>query len=152
MVATGIRGVVLGADTVVVVADQLLGKPADPADAGRMLRLLRHRSHEVITGVAVIDVERGRELTTAATTTVVMSDFDDAAIEAYVATGSPLDKAGSYAIQDIPGDWISSVIGSYTNVVGLPLAETRQLLAAVGIALLPAQSASGSDDELGRPR
>ena len=136
MVASGVRGVVLGADTVVVVGDQLLGKPADRADARRMLRLLRRRPHDVITGVAVIDVERGRELTTAATTTVVMSDFDDASIEAYVATGGPLDKAGSYAIQDVPDGWITSVAGSYTNVVGLPLAETRELLAAVGIALL----------------
>ena len=143
VVATGARGVVLGADTVVVVDDQLLGKPADPADARRMLRLLRHRAHDVITGVAVVDVERGRELTGAATTTVVMSDFDDAAIEAYVATGSPLDKAGSYAIQDVPDGWITAVNGSYTNVVGLPLAETRELLAAVGIALLPRSATEG---------
>ena len=137
VVARGVRNIVLAADTVVVAGDRLLGKPADGAEAGRMLRLLRRRAHDVITGVAAVDVENRRELTSAALTTVVMGEFDDAAIAAYVATGSPLDKAGGYAIQDVPADWITAVRGSYTNVIGLPLVATRALLGALGVPLLP---------------
>ena len=134
----GIRGVVLAADTVVVVGDRLLGKPADTDEARRMLRLLRNRAHEVITGVAVIDAESGREATTAVVTRVLMADYDDVAIEKYVATGGPLDKAGGYAIQDIPNEWVTALDGPYTNVVGLPLAATRRLLEEFAVPLLPA--------------
>jgi len=138
VIVAGVRGVVLAADTVVVVGGQLLGKPADADEARRMLCLLRNRAHDVITGVAVIEAERGREATTAVVTRVLMGDYDDAAIEAYVATGGPLDKAGGYAIQDIPGDWVTALVGPYTNVIGLPLAATRGLLADFGVPLLPA--------------
>jgi septum formation protein len=137
VVAAGVRGVVLAADTVVVVDDQVLGKPADPGAARRMLRLLRSRAHEVITGVAVIDADTGRAATTAVVTRVVMADYSDAALEAYVATGGPLDKAGGYAIQDIPTGWVTALAGPYTNVVGLPLAATRRLLSGFGVPLLP---------------
>jgi septum formation protein len=136
VMASGVRGVVLAADTVVVLGEHVLGKPGDADDARRMLRLLRNRAHEVITGVAVIDADTDRAATTAVVTVVGMGNYDDAAIEAYVATGGPLDKAGGYAIQDVPGPWITSVIGPYTNVVGLPLAATRGLLASFGVPLL----------------
>ena len=136
VVGTGVGGVVLAADTVVVVEGQLLGKPRDADDARRMLRLLRNRPHEVVTGVAVVDAETGWTATTAVVTVVVMADYGDEAIDAYVATGGPLDKAGAYAIQDIPGAWIKAVSGSYTNVVGLPLAATRRLLESFGVPLL----------------
>lgn len=137
VVAAGVRGLVLAADTVVVVDDQVLGKPADPGEARRMLRLLRNRAHDVITGVAVIDAETGRVATTAVVTRVVMADYADGALEAYVATGGPLDKAGGYAIQDIPAGWVTALAGPYTNVVGLPLAATRRLLSGFGVRLLP---------------
>jgi len=144
----GVGGIVLAADTVVVVGEELLGKPRDAADARRMLRLLRGRAHEVITGVALVDTEHGREATSAVVTTVVMGHFDDAALEAYVTSGGPLDKAGAYAIQEIPEGWVTSLVGSYTNVVGLPLAETRALLAEFRVPLLAPGSAGRGDDEL----
>ncbi len=138
VIVAGVRGVVLAADTVVIVGDRLLGKPADADEARRMLRLLKNHAHEVITGVAVIDAESGRAATTAVVTRVLMADYDDAAIAAYVARGGPLDKAGGYAIQDIPNEWVTALAGPYTNVVGLPLAATRRLLEDFGVPLLPA--------------
>ena len=122
-----VRGVVLGADTVVVVDGAPLGKPADPADARHMLRRLRGRVHEVVTGVSVVGA--GREATRTVVSRVLMRAYDDATIDAYVATGEPLDKAGAYAVQEGGGDLVAAVIGSYSNVVGLPLAVTRELLA-----------------------
>lgn len=136
-VAIGVRGIVLGADTVVTIDAAVLGKPVDAADARRMLRLLRGRAHDVVTGVAVMDTASGRETSTAVVTRVVMGQYDDAAIEAYVATGSPLDKAGAYAIQEVGADWVTSLTGSYSNVVGLPLAATRRLLEGFGVPLRP---------------
>jgi septum formation protein len=136
VVGTGVRGVVLAADTVVAVDENLLGKPRDADDARRMLHLLHNRAHEVVTGVAVVDAATGRVATTAVVTVVVMGDYDDDALEAYVATGAPLDKAGGYAIQEIPESWLQAVVGPYSNVVGLPLAATRRLLASFGVPLL----------------
>ena len=93
------EGVVLGADTLVVVDDEVLGKPAGPDDARRMLRRLRGREHRVVTGIAVVDAATGRQATEAVVSRVRMADYPDEAIEAYVASGEPLDKAGAYAIQ-----------------------------------------------------
>ncbi len=132
----GARGVLLGADTVVAVEGRALGKPTDADEARRMLRTLRDRAHDVITGIAVIDSVGGREASTAVVTRVVMGRYDDAAIDAYVATGSPFDKAGGYAIQEIGDRWVVGLRGSYSNVVGLPLGATRQLLEAFGVELL----------------
>jgi septum formation protein len=129
--------VVLGADTEVVLDGRLLGKPRDPADAARMLRELRGREHEVITGLALVelDVPRApsRQETTSVTSRVRMGDYDDAAIEAYVATGEPLDKAGAYAVQGLGGQLVAGVDGCFTNVVGLPLTTTRALLERRGL-------------------
>jgi septum formation protein len=128
-------GIVLGADTVVTIDGQVLGKPADAADARAMLRKLRGRAHEVITGVAVVDARTGRAERTAVTSRVRMAEFDERVIDDYVATGEPLDKAGAYAIQGAGGALVASWQGSYTNVVGLPLAETARLLADFGVAV-----------------
>jgi len=133
----GASGIVLGADTVVAVDGHPLGKPAHADEARRMLRTLRDRAHDVITGVAVIDTMTARDAATAVVTHVVMRRYDDAAIDAYVSTGSPFDKAGGYAIQEIGDGWVSGVTGSYSNVVGLPLGATRQLLHDFGVPLLP---------------
>ena len=121
--------VVLGADTEVVLDGALLGKPRDAADAARMLRALRGRSHEVITGVALVaSGPDAREEATAVTTRVTMRHYTDEELEAYVATGEPLDKAGAYAVQGL-GRWlVGAVDGCFTNVVGLPVSTTRQLL------------------------
>ena len=122
--------IVLGADTIVVVENEsdneVLGKPKDPADAARMLRQLSNRTHQVITAIAVATAQ-GLDFT-AETTTVTMSEIPEAEIEAYVATGEPMDKAGAYAIQGRAARWIPRIEGCYSNVVGLPLAATARLL------------------------
>ena len=135
-VATRVReGIVLGADTVVTIDGEALGKPADADDARGMLRRLRGREHEVITGVAVVDARSGRAERTAVTSRVRMADYGEREIDAYVATGEPLDKAGAYAIQGAGGALVAGYEGSYSNVVGLPLAETARLLTAFGVAV-----------------
>lgn len=125
-------GVVLGADTLVILDGQALGKPRDADDAVAMLQRLRGRWHEVITAIAAVDAATGREAAEAVVTRVQMADYTDAEIAAYVATGEPLDKAGAYAIQDRGRALVASVDGSYTNVVGLPVDETRRLLQRLG--------------------
>jgi septum formation protein len=129
---------VLGADTVVVVDDEALGKPQNPADARRMLRRLRGRGHEVITGLGVLDAAGGRVVTATATSQVLMRDYPDDAIEAYLATGESFDKAGAYAVQGAGRDLVAGWVGSYSNVVGLPLGEVRRLLIGFGAAVSPA--------------
>jgi septum formation protein len=122
---------VLGADTVVVCDGEVLGKPVDAADAARMLGLLSGRTHQVITGVAVIGgglgkahvVEVAAELTQVTVRTLSADD-----IATYVASGEPMDKAGAYAIQGYAGLWIPRISGCYFNVVGLPLALVTSLL------------------------
>src|ERR1700760_692453 len=109
---------VLGADTVVVVDEHLLEKPADPEDAARMLRLLCGRSHQVITGVCV--VTSGFEQTEAEITQVQFSPLSEEEITDYVRSGEPMDKAGAYGIQGIASRWIGRIEGCYFNVVGLP--------------------------------
>ena len=122
------QGVVLGADTVVVIDGAVLGKPADAAEARTMLYRLRGRRHEVITGLAVVDAAGGRSATDAVVTEVVMRGYDDATIDSYVASGEPLDKAGAYAIHGRAGAWVTRITGSYSGIMGLPLAETAELL------------------------
>lgn len=122
---------VLGADTIVVVDDDVLGKPKDAADARRMLARLSSREHHVYTGVAVVcAAERGalRTRTDVVRTAVRFRELTEAEIEEYVATGEPLDKAGAYGIQGMGGRLVESYEGSYTNVVGLPMETTRDML------------------------
>lgn len=129
--------VVLGADTEVVLDGRLLGKPRDAADAARMLRELRGRQHEVITGLAVVALgppgAPPESETAAVTSRVRMGDYSDALIEDYVATGEPLDKAGGYAVQGLGGRLVAAVDGCLTNVIGLPLTTTRSLLERRGL-------------------
>ncbi len=126
--------VVLGADTVVVVDGELLGKPADAADARRMLRLLSGRKHEVITGVCL--VASGVPSISSETTVVTVNELTDEEIADYVASVEPMDKAGAYAIQGIASRWIPRIEGDYSNVVGLPVALVFRMLreAAVKVA------------------
>lgn len=128
-------GIVLGADTVVVVDGVGLGKPAGAEEAAAMLRRLRGRSHEVITGVAVVDAASGRARSAAVVTRVAMADVTDEAIAAYVAGGEPFDKAGAYAIQGEGAALVAGFDGPYSNVVGLPLAATAGLLRDFGVAV-----------------
>lgn len=127
--------VIIGADTIVTLDGDVLNKPIDPDDARRMLRRLSGRTHTVYTGLAVIDARQSDapplfDLVASQVTVAVLSDTD---IDAYVATGEPLDKAGAYGIQGLGGRLVRSVTGSYTCVVGLPLVETCRLLKAAGI-------------------
>jgi septum formation protein len=117
---------VLGADTVVVVDGQLLGKPSDAADAARMLRLLSGREHQVITGVCL--VVSGQSSVASETTLVTLSELTDKEIADYVVSGEPMDKAGAYAIQGIASRWIPRIEGDYSNVVGLPVALVFRML------------------------
>jgi septum formation protein len=119
--------VVLGADTVVVCDGVIMGKPVDAADAERMLLLLSGRTHQVVTGVALVwgpgSVEVAAEVTQ-----VTMRTLSPQEVADYIATGEPMDKAGAYAIQGYAGRWIPRIQGCYFNVVGLPLSLVAALL------------------------
>ena len=123
---------VLGADTIVIVNGQILGKPHDVADAARMLRLLVGRTHQVTTGVCLRRPDdKGRSSvddTRSETTRVTMSGLNEDDIRSYIATGEPMDKAGAYAIQGIASRWISQIEGDYFNVVGLPVSLVYRML------------------------
>jgi septum formation protein len=118
---------VLGADTVVVCNEEVMGKPADAADAARMLLLLSGRTHQVVTGVAVVWASGSAEVA-AEMTHVTMRTLSPQEVAGYVAGGEPMDKAGAYAIQGYAGRWIPRIHGCYFNVVGLPLALVTSLL------------------------
>jgi nucleoside triphosphate pyrophosphatase len=133
--------VVLGADTIVVVDAQILGKPRDVADATRMLRLLSGRSHQVTTAVCLVGTELGQkqklerfEDVRSEITVVTMDALSDDDIHSYVSTDEPMDKAGAYAIQGRASRWISRIEGDYCNVVGLPVSLVYKMLKENGLA------------------
>ena len=118
-VEAGTGETVLGADTVVVLDGRILGKPADAADAARMLESLSGRMHEVLTGVCLR--RGGRTEASCEVTRVWFAALTPEEVAAYVASGEPMDKAGAYAIQGLASKFISRIEGSYSNVVGLPV-------------------------------
>jgi septum formation protein len=130
-------GIVLGADTIVVLDGDLLGKPVDDADSTRILRRLSGREHRVVTGIAVVDAGTGSVNTSTVASSVRFPALSDREIALYVASGEPRGKAGAYAIQGIGAGLVSALEGCFTNVVGLPLCETARLLRAAGIAVNP---------------
>lgn len=136
-VARGVAdGVVIGADTVVVRDGEIINKPADAAEAVAMLSRLQGRAHQVITGVAVLDVRDGavvRRDVRHAETEVRMRPVSDAELRAYAATGEPLDKAGGYGIQGRAAAFVEGIAGDYFNVVGLPLCLLCRMLQEAGI-------------------
>ncbi|MFQ5923312.1 MAG: Maf family protein [Anaerolineales bacterium] len=121
--ADGISGLILGADTVVVDGDQLLGKPKDLDDARQMLEALSGRGHRVVSSIALLDLDSDTQVVDTCESRVPMRRFSDADLDSYLASGNPLDKAGSYAIQD--GDFMPVDVGRmedcFANVMGLPL-------------------------------
>ena len=128
---------VLGADTIVIVDGEILGKPRDSADAVRMLRVLSGRTHQVITGVCLVSPrlrtedwrqQAGFEDIRSETTLVTMDPLGDDDIHSYVSTGEPTDKAGAYAIQGRASRWVSHIEGDYFNVVGLPVSLVYKML------------------------
>jgi septum formation protein len=124
--------IILGADTVVVVNGEILGKPGNAATAREMLLKLRGREHRVITGFALLRVQHKQIHVGHETTRVWFSEITDAEIDSYVATGEPFDKAGAYAIQGIAGRYIPRIEGCYFNVVGLPMARVWEAMKDLG--------------------
>lgn len=124
---------VIAADTTVLLGDELLEKPADHDDAKRMLATIAGKTHIVYSGVTLRNVSRDWRDTRVAESEVRMLPLDARDIAWYVSTGEPLDKAGAYAVQGIGAMFIDSIHGSYTNVVGLPLALLFQMLRRAGI-------------------
>ncbi len=133
---------ILAADTTVLLGDQLLEKPTGRADAVRMLGTIAGRTHVVYTGVTIENSSRGYSDTRVAESEVRMLPLSPEDIEWYVDTGEPLDKAGAYAVQGIGGMFIDSIHGSYSNVVGLPLALLLQMFRKAGIDPLRSQRTS----------
>jgi septum formation protein len=124
--------IILGADTVVVISDEILGKPGNAATAREMLLKLRGREHLVITGFALLRTHDKQIRIGHETTRVRFSNMTDAEVEAYVSTDEPLDKAGAYAIQGIAGRYIPRVEGCYFNIVGLPMARVWEAMKELG--------------------
>lgn len=125
--ASRLFGLVIGADTVVVVGEEILGKPRDEDDARRMLRSLSGRWHEVLTGVALVRAESGRAVIGVERTRVRFAEMSDEEIGWYVSTGEPRDKAGAYAVQGRAALFIEAIEGDYWNVVGLPVRLVYEL-------------------------
>lgn len=125
--------IVVAADSVVVLRRRALGKPDSPRHAIAMLRRLRGRRHQVMTGVALLDSAQGAWHEGLVVTQVQMRPYTDTEIADYVASGLPMDKAGAYGIQDLGFRAVSSLSGCYLNVVGLPLCEVARGLAALGV-------------------
>jgi septum formation protein len=132
---------VLGADTIVVIDGEILGKPRNDEDAERMLRLLSGRIHQVITGVCLLGpraenskVTRAFEEVQSEQTAVFMSEVSDEDIRKYIVTKEPEDKAGAYAIQGMASRWIYRIEGDYSNVVGLPISLVYRMLRARGFS------------------
>ena len=130
------KALIVAADTVVIVDDDILGKPADAAEAKAMLRRLSGREHIVITGLGLVDTLSGRSLSAAEQTVVYFNDLKTAEIDAYVATGEPLDKAGAYGIQGKGSLLVRKIDGDFYNVMGLPLSRLDRLLAKLDLSLL----------------
>jgi septum formation protein len=123
---------VLGADTIVVIRGEILGKPASPDDARRMLRRLSGNIHEVHTGLALLRNPGQKQYVAEEITRVHFAPLADQEIEEYIATGEPFDKAGAYAIQGVGGRYVTRIEGCYFNVMGLPLARLYSLLRESG--------------------
>jgi len=126
------EGVIIASDTLVSLDGVPLGKPKDKADAHRMLRALSGREHEVYSGVCLIDAATGQEEVQVDRTGVWLRKISDEEIDAYIATGEPMDKAGAYAIQGLAGKFVERFDGSYENVVGFPVDVVRDMLSRFG--------------------
>jgi septum formation protein len=137
---------VLAADTVVVIGDRVLGKPKDPKEAGKMLRLLSGREHRVITGYCLLRSSGRNRKEGHITTRVFFKPLTSAEIRWYIATREPFDKAGGYAIQGRGAFMVKRIVGSYTNVVGLPLCEVIEALKEVkAVKIFTAENAESAE-------
>jgi len=130
-------GLVIGADTTVVIDDEILEKPRDDQDAARMIQKLSGKWHVVLTAVSVYDVQSQKEAVGLEETKVEFARLTDQEIDWYVGTGEPMDKAGAYGIQGYGGLFVERIAGNYYNVVGLPLPLVYRLCSQLGYSLLP---------------
>jgi len=128
-------GLIIGADTVVVLDGKILGKPSDEEDAKKMLQLLSGKWHAVMTGVALYDVDCRKEAVDYAKTLVRLAQLSDQEIDWYVATGESMDKAGAYGIQGLASLFVDEIAGNYHNVVGLPIPLVYRLARQLGYSL-----------------
>jgi septum formation protein len=126
------EAIIMGADTVVVAGRKILGKPVDVESAREMLRLLSGKTHQVLTGVALIQLPSGRGMTAVEKTRVTFVRLSAAEIDKYLMSGEPFHKAGAYAIQGIAGRFVTKINGCYFNVVGLPLSRVWGMLREMG--------------------
>ncbi len=129
-------GIIIGSDTIVVYDGKVLGKPSDEQEAFRMLRMITGNTHHVYSGVTCIDADTGKSVTAHRVTEVKMKRITDEQIYAYIATGEPMDKAGSYAIQGIGATIVEEIAGDYFNVVGLPLSLLSDMLLEYDVRVL----------------
>ena len=130
------NSIIIGSDLTVALDDHQIGKPENATDAKKILKLLRDKTHQVLTGVAIINTANNKTASAVETANVKMRDYSDKEIDNYIATGEPLDKAGAYAIQGHAAAFIEKIEGSYSGVMGLPLYETAELLALFGMEVL----------------
>lgn len=130
------RGLVIGADTLVYIDDEILTKPSDQSEARAMLHRLSGRTHTVVTGLAVVEPESGRTVSCFEETSVSFRVLSAKEIQRYVATGEPMDKAGAYGIQGMGALLVARIEGCYPNVVGLPLVRLARLFSDFGVELL----------------
>lgn len=130
------QGLVIGADTIVVLEGEVLGKPRDKIDAFSMLTRLQGREHEVYSGISIVDAKTNEYETGFQSTTVRMRSLNDLEVTQYIATDEPMDKAGAYAIQGLGATLVEGINGDYFTVVGLPLALTAKYLRNFGVDLV----------------
>lgn len=128
--------IIIAADTVVVIGDEILGKPSSEEQAREMLRKLSDNTHSVITGFTIIDTQNNKTHTSHVETKVTFKDLSELEMAAYVETGEPMDKAGAYAIQGKAGMFVKRIDGDYFNVVGLPLFAISEALSDFGVDIL----------------
>lgn len=131
------RAIVISADTVVFAQGKILGKPADVKEARRMLRLLSGKTHQVLTGLAIVALPEGKARHHVETTRVKFAKLSNTEIDDYIATGEPFDKAGAYGIQGIGGRFVTAIEGCYFNVMGLPLSRVWTILQDLGYTAAP---------------
>ncbi len=130
------KDLIIAADTIVVLANKMLGKPADADDAHRMLRRLSGKCHIVITAYTILDAATGKSRTRAVESKVWFRKLSENEIEAYIRTGEPFDKAGAYGIQEFGALLVKKIEGDYFNVMGLPIASLAQTLKEFGVVVL----------------
>jgi len=127
---------IIGADTIVCLESEILGKPKDEAEAFEMLKKLSGKTHKVITGIALIEAPCGRSIISHEETLVKFRDLEDEEIKAYIRSGEPMDKAGAYGIQKIGAILVERIDGCYFNIVGLPLTRLTKMLKEFNISIL----------------